>query len=74
MALPRGRPARGPPTALLGRSLDIGYRKPSFAGDRLRIALRTFALGDRRGAVGVFYPEGGDPSRPSCRVRLVLGP
>ncbi len=66
--------ALGEPTALLGRSLDIGYRKPSFAGDRLRIALRTFALGDRRGAVGVFYPEGGDPSRPSCRVRLVLGP
>ena len=46
--------ARGLPTAVLTRALEMGFRKPAFAGDVLRLALRAFRLGDRLGACGAF--------------------
>jgi hypothetical protein len=49
--------ARGLSTAVLARSLEIDFRKPAFAGDLLRVALRAFRLGDRLGACGVFVAE-----------------
>ncbi len=34
---------------VLGRSIDITYRKPCFAGQTMRVALQAFELGDRLG-------------------------
>ena len=57
----------------LVRALDIAYRKPSFAGDQVRIHLRAFRLGDRHGAAG-FVAAADDPTaRPRCYARVVLG-
>ncbi|HUQ03976.1 MAG TPA: hypothetical protein VM261_15870 [Kofleriaceae bacterium] len=65
--------SRGKPRRALVRSLDIAYRKPSFAGDRVRVHLRTFTLGDRAGAAG-FLVDADDPQlRPRCCARIVLG-
>lgn len=61
------------PRKLLVRALDIAYRKPSFAGDRVRIHTRLFSIGDRVGAAG-FVADDADPAaRPRCCARLVLG-
>jgi len=58
---------------VLVRALDIAYRKPSFAGDRVRIYTRLFALGDRVGAAG-FVADVDDPAaRPRCCARLLFG-
>ncbi len=46
--------ALGVRTPLLARALEIGYRKPCFAGDRVRIALQAYQLGLHYGAVGTF--------------------
>jgi hypothetical protein len=63
-----GRPRR----PALVRALDIAYRKPSFANDRVRIHIRTFMLGDRLGAAG-FLADAADPSaRPRCCARILL--
>jgi hypothetical protein len=65
--------AHGLATAgLLARSLEIGYRKPCFAGDRMRIRLRAFVdERGRPGAAGCFVPEGaGEAARPHAFVRL----
>lgn len=63
----------GRPRAGLVRSLDLTYRKPSFAGDQVRIHLRAFRLGDRYGAAG-FVADAGDPARrPRCCARILLG-
>jgi hypothetical protein len=65
--------ARGRPRRALVRSLDIAYRKPSFAGDRVRVHIKTFTLGDRVGAAG-FLVDADDPAaRPRCCARIVLG-
>lgn len=57
----------------LVRALDIAYRKPSFAGDEVRVHLRAFRHGDRLGVAG-FVAAADDPSaRPRCCARIVLG-
>lgn len=57
---------------LLARQVEIGYRKPCFAGDRMRIHLRAFSLDDSLGAVGAFFPDDptADISRPHACIRL----
>lgn len=61
------------PRRLLVRALDIAYRKPSFAGDRVRIHTRLFALGEKLGAAG-FVADVGDPeARPRCCARILFG-
>jgi acyl-CoA thioesterase FadM len=47
----------GKSSAVLARSIEIGFRKPCFAGETMRIALRAYALGDKLGAYGVFVTE-----------------
>jgi hypothetical protein len=69
----------GRPTQLIARFAEIAYRKPSFAGDRLRIALRAFEWDGRAGAVlALVTPEEaeGDLSRarPRCVARMLLAP
>lgn len=62
----------GRPQRALVRALDIAYRKPSFAGDRVRIHTRTFTLEGRTGAAG-FLTDADDPSaRPRCCARILL--
>lgn len=49
--------ALGCGSRLLARSAEIAFRKPFFAGDRARIAVRAYRRGDKLGAVGSFLPE-----------------
>jgi hypothetical protein len=49
--------ALGRETALLPRLAEAAYRKPCFAGDRVRIALRAFEHDGALGAVGCFLPD-----------------
>jgi len=57
---------------VLPRALDVAYRKPSFAGERVRLSLRTFGCGGKSGdvgAVGMFTGEG-PGARPHCYLRM----
>jgi hypothetical protein len=45
-------------TDVLARKLDIAFRRPSFAGEKLRIALRAFEVDGRVVCVGVFLGDG----------------
>lgn len=57
------------------RSLRIGYRKPSFAGEAISIDLALFERGERLVAVGRFFGEGeADPDRARVYIRLELAP
>jgi hypothetical protein len=69
--------ALGESPVVLARFLEVGYRKPSFAGERLRIVLRTFKLGARLGAVGAFVTEeeaGLSPAKakPRCCLKMLF--
>jgi hypothetical protein len=64
---------RGLDVAVMPYHYEIGYRKPAFAGDRLRIALRAFSGEGRAGAVGVFLPDGGDAAaKPYAYVKMMF--
>ena len=58
---------------LLSRRVELGYRKPCFAGDRMRILLQLFELEGRVGAAGVWVPEDDLEARPHCWARIVFG-
>jgi hypothetical protein len=62
--------ARGKMTHILARRLEVAYRKPCFAGQRVRIVLRAFADGDGLGAVGAFVSETAPLERPHCTVAM----
>jgi hypothetical protein len=51
------------------KAVDVGYRKPCFAGDRVRAHLRLFQHGDSLGAAGSVV---GDDGKPRCYVRVAL--
>ncbi len=68
---------------LLARRADVGYRKPGFAGEPMRLVLRAYRRAGRFGIVGAFLPEQRDFTerpevdaarleRPHCVVRLEL--
>jgi hypothetical protein len=64
---------------LLGRSIDIVYRKPCFAGQTMRVVQRAFEAGGRLGVAAVLVPEGDAASeealsaaRPHAYVRMTL--
>ena len=63
--------ATGKSGKLRTRAVDIAYRKPSFAGDRVRISLRLWQLGEDLGAAGVIS---GDDGKPRSYVRVSVGP
>lgn len=56
-ALVRRSHALGKGADLLGRWIEIGYRKPCFAGDRARVRLQLFERDGEIGAIGAFVPE-----------------
>jgi hypothetical protein len=65
--------------ATVGRSLDgrtkaidIAYRKPCFAGDRVRASLRLFEHEGQLGAAGMIAVPG-EEAKPRCYVRVMLG-
>jgi len=62
-----GRPLRGRTNAV-----DIAFRKPCFAGDRVRVSLRLFERAGELGAAG-FVAVPGEEQRPRCYVRVMLG-
>lgn len=59
-------------TKLLARRVEVAYRKPSFAGDRMRLSLRVFETKRGLGAVGSFLPVSGD--RPHCCLVMFAEP
>jgi hypothetical protein len=61
------------PARLRSTAFDIAYRKPSFAGERVRAYLRMFAHGDHVGGAG-FIAAAGEEARPRCYVRVLFGP
>lgn len=63
--------ATGRSMKLRSKAVDIAYRKPCFAGDRVTAQLRLFSLGDSIGAAGVMV---GDDAKPRCYVRVTFGP
>ena len=71
---PAGRPPAGEYRPLSGRTkaVDIAYRKPCFAGDRVRCSLRLFEKDGVLGAAG-FIAVPGEEARPRCYVRVTLG-
>jgi hypothetical protein len=62
----------GESTRVLARFVDIAYRKPCFAGDRMRFVLRAFRLGDRTGCVGRLVPDADHAARPHTYVRMAF--
>jgi hypothetical protein len=57
---------------VLARKLDIAYRKPCFAGDRMRVFVRPLELEDGLGAVVAIALEGDDPARAHAVARLAF--
>jgi hypothetical protein len=61
----------GPPP--LARAMEIAYRKPCFPGERARISLQAFRVGDRRGITGTLAADGDPPgARPRCVARVLF--
>jgi acyl-CoA thioesterase FadM len=56
--------------ALQLRDLEIAYRKPCFAGERVEVMLQALRRGDRFGAVGSFVPVGREDRRPHAYVQV----
>jgi hypothetical protein len=69
-AVNRRLASAGRPLRVRATDVDVGYRKPSFAGDRVRAHLRLYQLGERLGAAGQVT---GDDGKPRCYIRVALG-
>ena len=69
-AVNRRLAATGRALNVRSRAVDIAYRKPCFAGDRVRAELRLFEHPEGLGAAGMI--AGGD-GKPRCYVRALLG-
>jgi hypothetical protein len=63
--------ATGRSMKVRSKAVDIAYRKPCFAGDRVHCELRLFTLDDGIGAAGLIAGEDG---KPRCYVRVLFGP
>jgi hypothetical protein len=57
-------------TNVLARHVEVAYRKPVFAGDRMRIQIRAFRCQGRLAAAGTFVPLTG--GRPHCCLRILF--
>jgi hypothetical protein len=57
---------------VLGRSVEIGYRKPCFAGQKVRIFLRGYVRAGVSGVVGFFRPDDDLSARPHAVGRMEL--
>jgi len=59
--------------AVLGRALDIAYKKPCFAGDRMRVFVRAIEIDGALGAACALAPEGADASASHASARILFG-
>jgi hypothetical protein len=57
---------------VLARWVEIGYRKPCFAGDRVRVRLQGFTRDGEVGAIGAFVPES-DPRTNKPYAYVAMG-
>ncbi len=73
-AVGRRLAAGGHPLVVLSREVDIAYRKPCFAGDRVRAHLRLFAVEDGGLGAAGFIAAPGEEGKPRCYVRVLLRP
>ncbi|MCC6333687.1 MAG: acyl-CoA thioesterase [Myxococcales bacterium] len=62
----------GRSTEVLGRRLDIAFRRPSFAGEVLHVHLRAYEVGRATVCTGVFVGEGEPPASARVYVQLSL--
>ena len=56
----------------LVRFVELAYRKPCFAGDRVRVRLRAFDHEGSAGAVAELVPARDGSGRPYCFARLAF--
>ncbi|MET0342272.1 MAG: hypothetical protein ABW252_14805 [Polyangiales bacterium] len=63
-------------SALLVELIDVSFRKPCFAGDRVFVTLRTFEQRGQLGAVAFLGPKGVEAHRSNamCALRFRRGP
>jgi hypothetical protein len=65
--------ALGLPTTVLARKLDIAFRRPTFAGETIKVAVRTFESQDRLVVVGAFFgPESRDIDRARVYAQMAF--
>jgi hypothetical protein len=57
---------------VLARQLDVRFRKPSFAGDRLHVVLQPYQRDGRVGACGAFVDVDAEPHNGRVFLRLEL--
>lgn len=69
----------GKPTTLLGRTLDIAYRKPCFAGQTMRVVQQAFEEDGRAGVAAVLVEESevadgalAPGAKPHCYARITF--
>lgn len=54
---------------LVARAVELRWRRPFFAGDK---AVMRLGMVDGA-AYGTFVPDGGDPHKPSCAIKMTMG-
>ena len=64
--------AHGRHDGQLSSFVELAYRKPCFAGDRLRVRLRAFELDGTLGAVAELVPSRDPAARPYCYARIAF--
>ncbi len=65
--------ALGLPTTVLARKLDIAFRRPTFAGETIKVAVRTFEFDARLVVVGAFFgPETRDIDRARVYAQMTF--
>ncbi len=63
----------GRSTSVLARAIDAAYRRPSFAGDELRLALRTYEDDGRIVCTGAFFGRGeSDLEKARAYLKMTL--
>ena len=71
-AVNRRLAATGRTLGVRSKAVDVAYRKPCFAGDRVRCSLRLFEAAGVLGAAG-FIAAAGEEAKPRCYVRITVG-
>jgi hypothetical protein len=57
---------------VLARKMEIAYRKPCFAGDRMRVHVRAAEVDGRLAAVTAISKEGDGPEKAHAAARIVF--
>lgn len=65
--------SRGRTDRVLARKMEIAYRKPCFAGDRMRVHVRMLEHDGKLAAVTAIAPEGAPPTAAHAAARIVFG-